>query len=811
MTLLYNVRIGFDNFVRKPLEFREDDLEQIKEVAKSIDESDKDFILLINGYGSGKSVSILSKAQAPFAFLMDGYNQLNEKIEDIEKFKKQVDSNEDRDYQNKHRYQIICGKGKWVGVRRYSEWENGELVWKAELSDDWIFEDRKPWLWDSDGKDMVKYENMKSERKKLKRGDFLEDCAKNGISNAIDKHKEDYDILKKYGKHMTDEILNGCILFTPKKLLPLLVSRDYKGTIAIDEGIRGCNPVDSTLKGYSNVMEKITGKKLSSKESRPKCDIPDFEIDSHEDKFVALFKLTRKAFLDVADSIGDKDFERMEYKESEEEYEYFHRGGLDIEDRTIEQLEKVYEKLNTGYKGKTPTIEEKTEQDIESIGRINEVMSVAKTLIDGYYQPVRHFRDNQNNFHKINLKIPASEFLNRVNFNNGNDVYILNASADEDYVNREITGELDVLGRDSKIGTTNPDELKTEQIHFGYGSKSSWNQSNLSSQRFKEDIVSVIDLLAKYEDTYSITVKKNRDNEEIAPMFDSESASNSDSEGSNDAKNTHNLITIGSERRNEVDIWKEIVDMYGEVLNFSQDQWEELKRYESWVGEDGKPKDGAVIGYKDPEKVFDNFEWEGEYDHNPLQRWWNQVIDKKNFEKSRRKRNQTTDHGRWIRLGLVPVIDSQKRAKTLGNHYDFVEYVLEQLPLTPVEKAKVIKKELPAKKFISECIPEDIPIHLYNNNNGNTWSIELQDFLLEELERKCWIPDGNHSHRKIKRDLYETVEDIIQEEIGNGLVTKRKLKRWVKNSEKFKYYPGNGRGNNSEVKPSEESNNPYIL
>jgi hypothetical protein len=123
---------------------------------------------------------------------------------------------------------------------------------------------------------------------------------------------------------------------------------------------------------------------------------------------------------------------------------------------------------------------------------------------------------------------------------------------------------------------------------------------------------------------------------------DTEHQTFSKAEGSDMYSDKH--FVISSNRRNHKHLWKEVFFEYKELVDLDSEDFDDLM----------KTKKGFQTGYKNPEKVFNDFQWDKNPSFNPLQNFWDREIVMNAFEKLFRKRN--LDSGTVYRLG-IDVVD----------------------------------------------------------------------------------------------------------------------------------------------------------
>lgn len=787
------VSIGSINFKRLSEKgYQSSDIERIKEIAKDVELNSKDFNLLVNGYGDGKSTTIESMLDTGDIFSMGNYDQIVEKMRDCES---------DHEFLGiSKKYQLLVGQLKWLGFK----WENDELV----KDEDRVYQNRKPWVWNRQKEKIEKFD-LEAERRKPYVHQIIDDIEEHGRKNALDYHK-DKPIVEFYGLHLHPETRERTIGFTPIDMLDLVKNLNQTGDLIVDEGIGGEPTELGDLGNYADTIQKVTGQQVNSRTSKPKCKIPNIDNDNLETDIKDLWKKTREIYIDMYDAL-----EKREADREKGNYVYCELDKLVDRDEIIE-LGKLKGKVRTENARDIPRVKEEkiSCNDMDKICRINDLLRYADWLYDSLLSQakIESYRDEHNSVKKVRAEYP--KYYDMINYSGKvHDVYVLNASGDRDlpelYVERSdyFSPEVKIMGEEAGIETIDEDELVTKHFQFDYHNNSTMSKYNLASHKFKHVICKLIDYMDG--DNFVTSVKTNMDGEKVPEMFETESTNFAKIEGSNKARNCDNLFVIGSNRLKDKKMWHEVKNRYQEVIEFTKDEWRELKDTETYYDE-GVKQYGSQIGWKDPEEVFDWFEWEGDYDFNPLQKIWTQRVDRNKFEKMNRKRYQDKEMGEGcvINFGLRPKIGGSHFGKNKGDENDFVKWVLKRKDATPMEKAEWIKENIDIKHgFVERNLPDDIPLKVNWSQRYPEWKIDHKDLVEKKLKKKSWNKDietGEETREEV--DLYEAVEDIFGEDLP---FSKKTLTRWVKDSIYLDYSPAANQNDSTTVKASEVTRSPW--
>jgi hypothetical protein len=282
-------------------------------------------------------------------------------------------------------------------------------------------------------------------------------------------------------------------------------------------------------------------------------------------------------------------------------------------------------------------------------------------------------------------------------------------------------------------------------------------------------------------------------------MFETESSNFATIEGSNKARDADNLFVIGANRMNNKDMWILVKNRYQEIIEFSDKEWEKLMKTD---------KEGSQIGWKDPEEEIDYFEWEGNYDFNPLQKIWTQLVDRHKFEKMNRKRYQDKDRGEGyvVNMGIRPTIGGRKFGRNRGDEMDMIKFLIDERKGTALEKSQWIKDNIKPRKYMEDCVPEGLPLRIILSEGENKWKIDYWEFLEDRLMKESF---NSKTKSKEERELYKTVEEITNIDIDELPFTKRTLRNWIEDSIYVDYIAGSGRHDPVKFKASDFSTPPW--
>lgn len=792
--MVSNANINFKSLSK--VGYENSDILRVEEIADEVDSNSKDLNLLVNGYGDGKSTATVGMLQPGDIFAMGNYAQVLEKMKGCESKQTVMGMT--------NKYQLIVGQLKWLGFK----WENDELV----KDPDRVYQNRDPWVWNRNKGKVEKFD-LEAERRKPYVHAIIDDIEEHGRKNALDYHK-DQPIVEAYGQHLHPETRKQTICFTPIDMLDLVNEMHQTGDLIVDEGMGG-EPKDlGKLKNYADTIQRITGRQVNSRTSKPKCKIPSIDNSDIENDMEDLWKKTRSVYIDLYDAINQKEAER-----DKENLVYCDIDEL-IDKNDILEIARLAEDVrDDNSKGVPKVKEEKIScKDFDKISRINELLWLADWLVNTYYEPakVEAYRDKHNSVNKIYSKYP--KYYDIIDYaDKAQDVYILNASADRDlpqwYVeeSQHFSPETEIHGAEAGIEHIDEDELVTEHIQFDYGRNSTISKDNLASGKFQNVIAKFMDWMDG--DNFVTTVKNDRNGNKLPEVFETESTNHAKIEGSNKARECDNLFVVGSNRLPDKKMWHTIKNRYQEIVEFNDKEWYALKKIEKNIVE-GEQQYGSQIGWKDPEEEFDWFEWEGDYDFNPLQKIWQQRVDRHKFEKQFRKRFQQKDRGEGfvITWGVRPVIGGEPFGKNMGNESDFISWIIEQKKGTALQKAKWIKENIDSHYgFIEWNLPDGIPLKsVYEDNGRVNWKIDYRGVIEEELQQKSWNKDpmtGEESRQEV--ELYEAVEDILGKDIEELPFSKKSLRRWVKDSTYLEYSRAMNQNDSTTVKASDVSRSPW--
>ena len=787
--------------------YQSKDIQRISKIANTVLSNSKDNNLLVHKYGEGKSTAIESMLDPGDLFMMNGYDQLFEKLKDCKSDHEVLGL--------ERKYQLIVGRMKWLGLKK----ENGNIVRDQHR----VYKNNRPWYFNKqpDIRQLGKFD-LENERKKKYVNRIISDIEKHGIDAAWDFHK-DKSIIKMYGKHLSNNTRSRVISFAPTDMLDVFTHLDPTGDIIVDEGLGGDTRHIGSLGSYSKTIEKVTGKQVNSKTPRPNCKIPRLKKKKIEKPIKNLWRETRKLYIKLYNKL-----KKTESAREKENMAYCDINEI-LTSKEIERLKDSKKKLiNKKKKGVSLLkIEKKESNSVSKVKRINELIDHVDFIIDSAESEamLEVYRTPERDVKKIISEYPRWYDALECSTNVG-DVYILNASADRDLVQWYVRSYglqnscLEIHGKDRGIGQINEYELITEHKQFDWGTNSTLSKQNLTSKKFRNVIIPFIDRLDG--NNYVTSVLRDYEHKKIPEMFETDAWNFSSIEGSNKAKEADNLFVIGSNRPKFDHIWEIVKSRYQEIINLTKNEWNDLRKIDTYW-ENGIKQNGSQIGWKDPEEVFDDFEWKRDYDFNPLQKIWDQMIDKHILEKLNRKRyqkmkvdpnNPNRPNGKGIvwRIGLPPRINGKKFGKNEGDEGDLVRMIINEQQGTQLEKAKWIKNNIASHySFVEANLPEKIPLRTVYKDNGNVkWKIDHRRIINRELQQLSWNKDpytGEETREKI--ELYASIEKALSIDIKELPVTKKTIKNWVKDSLYLKYFPGSGRHDPPKVRANEFSESPW--
>jgi hypothetical protein len=809
--MISNSNINFKKLSQKG--YQNSDINRIIEISDDIENNSKDFNLLVNGYGDGKSTTVESMLDVGDTFAMGNYDQVMEKMLDCK-----------TDHQIlgiQKKYQLLVGQLKWLGYKWVKE--NGES--KIVKDEDRVYQNIDPWVYDRDAEKLKKFD-LERERRKPYVQSIIDDIEEYGRKNALDYHK-DKPIVEAYGQHLHPETRKQTVCFTPIDMIDLVKELNQTGDLIVDEGIGGeVTEVDNMigiLGNYADTIQKITGRQVNSRTSKPKCDIPNIDNDKLKIDIVDLWEKVREIYIDIYDELEEKELVRKE-----DNLVYCDIYDL-IDRKKVQNMRVLLEQVRKENSKGVPRVKEEkiASNDMDKIVRINNLLKYADFISKSSLSPakIEAYRDKHNSVKRVCSSYP--KYYDLIKYSDkAYNVYVLNASADRDlpqlYVERSdyFSPEIKILGEEAGIETIEESELVTKHFQFGYGRNETISKGNLRSQKFDNVIVPMIDWFKG--DNFVTSVKNDYNGNSVPDKFDTESVNYAKIEGSNKARDCDNLFVIGSNRMNKDNIWISVKDRYQEIIEFTEKEWRKLvKVEENW--DKGQKIYGSQIGWKDPEEVLDDFEWEGDYDFNPLQKIWSQDVDRNKFEKMNRKRYQDKErdennpdkpHGEGcvINLGIRPVIGGEKFGRSRGKEGDLVKWIIEENDGTPLEKAKWIKENIDSHyTFVEMSLPDNIPLKtVYKEGDSFKWKIDYKGIIEDQLQKESWEKNpetGEESREEV--ELYETVEELLGAEIEELPFSKKTLKNWIKDSIYLDYTPGTGRHVPPMVKASEISQSPW--